>query len=257
MGTQIKDLDYYKANKVLFNKTYNLITKQLISRPKIGSCSKLYHILKPSSYQDFLDKYLKSGEDSEFNYNTLTGRYDKGRTLDQINAIATLYHKQINNPDITLEMCFDDLINHIIIETFDGHKIETYLINKLIESGFNVNNEEDDMDAICGVDITVYNPYTNKTISFIQVKPISTFLSNNNKSLIQDRANFFSKQEKLNNYLINSNRQDEIKDIEYVIYKTNEGLLVINGKYRHKLRDICNQDGTTKLFYPLTFNFPF
>lgn len=249
---QLKSFREYEEIKRIFNKNFNFITKRYVSRSRIGSCSWLFREFKPESYQDFMDKYIKSAKDACFDYNRLIGSSHAGRTVEQLEKIAFEYCRDIGREDITVEMCFDDLINHAIIETFDGHQVELHIVKFLEERGFEVKNEVDFFDAECNVDITVVDK--SGKMHYLQIKPISTFAGNKSESLKTDRRNFFKKQEKLNNYLREHNQEDKINDIEYMVYdknmfhQTGKFFFVSQGdKKRFKLEELCDREtGNTK-----------
>lgn len=258
MEYQLKSKEHYEKNKRVFNFLYNRITKRYINRAKIGCCSYLCHKFRPNDYQDFLDQYLESGKNSNFDYNTLKGDSHKGRTLDELKAISEAYCKDINVPEVTYEMCFDDIINHCIIETFDGQAVEREVCKVISEtSNYSVYQEEDDFDAELGVDITVVNS-DGKITNFIQIKPISTFMGNKNLSLKDDRVSFYMKQVKLDNYLDSNERSNDKRLIEYMVYDKNEyhrtGRLKFlqnknNNSLRFHLNELCDMRGNSLLKY--------
>lgn len=252
MEYQLKSKEYYEENKKIFNLLYNSITREYISRPKIGCCSFLYHMFKPKSYQDFLEKYLESGKESNFNETTLTGDKLKGRTFEQLKLIAQAYYNAIHVSNVTFEMCLDDLINHCIIETFDGQAAETLVCQLLESTGkYTTVQQENDMDAEMGVDVIVKDK-NGKICNFIQVKPVSTFLGYNNASLKRDRANFYMKQAKLDYYLDTNDRSEDKRLIEYMVYDkqkfndTGKLEFAYNEKrknYRFYLNELCDTRG--------------
>lgn len=258
MDYQLKSKEHYEKNKKIFNNLYNGITKRYVNRAKIGCCSYLCHRFRPTDYQDFLNQYLESGKESKFNYTTLKGDYYKGRTLEELKAIAEDYCKAIKVPDITFEMCFDDIINHCIIETFDGQEVEREVCKIITETNnYQVHQEEDDFDAEMGVDITVVDN-EGKITNLIQIKPISTFIGNRNLSLKTDRANFYMKQVKLDNYLDMAERSEDKRLIEYMIYDKTEyhltGRLKFlqnkkNNSFRFHLNELCDTRGNSLLKY--------
>lgn len=256
MQYQLKSKEHYESNKAKFNKSFNFITKKYLGRPRVGSCSTLYEQLRPSSYQDFMDKYLESGKESGFDRHEMKGREDKGRTMEELEIIAHAYHDDLRRYGISYEECLDDLINHIILETFDGHDIERHLIRLLERNkGYVICGADGDLDAEMGVDIVIRNASDKHVSHFMQVKPISTFMGNSNQSLKADRVNFYKKQEKLDSFMIG--RGMEPLPIEYIIYdrtthmKNGEKLFLRNpkGGFRHLLSDLCDIDGTSKLKY--------
>lgn len=250
----LKSFQEYEENKRIFNKRYNFITKKYISRVRIGSCSYLFQKLAPKTAQEFMNKYIESAKGVPFDYNRLVGDTHAGRTIEQLEKLAFEYCREIGDENITVEMCFDDIINHTIIETFDGHQAELHIIKVLEDKGCIVKNEIDFFDADCNVDITIKDKETNKNIHYIQIKPISTFLGDNNPSLLSDRKNFFDKQDKLNGYLRYNEREDEIKEIEYMLYdkalyhQTGKFFFVCqNDRTRFSLNELCDKTtGKTK-----------
>ena len=106
--------------------------------------------------------------------------------------------KNAVDDSFTLEEFFDDIVCHVIIETFDGHQAEKELMNVLTRYGYDVEETEGDMDAEYGVDLIVRKNGEFK--EFIQVKPLSTFVRTN-PSLIEDRSHFFMKQLKLDEFI--------------------------------------------------------
>lgn len=251
----LKPIKYYNDIKKIFNKKYNNITKKYISRDKVGSCSYLFKKLSPRSYQDFANKYTEY-YDKTFNLSACKGKIHYGRSVEQLYVLAKHYYDEINDSSITLDQCFDDLVNHIIIETYDGHKVESFLCNLILRNdNLSVNSEIDETDAIFGIDITIRNKKINRVISYIQVKPDTTFIGDSNLSLMEDRRNFFQKQEKLNNYLMKNGFEKDIKPIEYLIY--NKNLFNNEKRYffyqkkenicRFTLDELCNKDGSMKL----------
>lgn len=258
MEYQLKSKEYYEENKKNFNKFFNNITKLFINRTKIGCCSCLCHKFRPVDYQDFFNKYLESGKKSNFNYETLRGDLYNGRTIEELSAIAQAYCDAIHLSTITFEMCLDDIINHCIIETFDGQAVEREVCRIISESKkYNVKQEEDDFDAELGVDITVTDS-TDKVTNFIQIKPISTFMGNRNLSLKSDRVNFYMKQVKLDNYLDTEGRSADKRLIEYMVYDKTEmdhsGKIRFlrnkkNNSFRFHLNELCDMRGNSLLKY--------
>lgn len=256
MEYQLKSKEYYEVNKKKFNFLYNNIIKKYINRARIGCCSYLCHKFKPIGYEDFFKKYLESGKDSKFNYSTLKGDYYHGRTIEELYALSEACCKEINVPSITTDMCLDDIVNHCILETYDGQAIERAVCKTISETKkYVVRQEEDDIDAEMGVDITVGDKDGNVT-NFIQIKPLSTFMGNKNISLRTDRANFYMKQVKLDNYLDMDDRPNDKRLIEYMVYdKTeynNSGRIKFlinkkNGSFRFHLNELCDERGNSLL----------
>ena len=238
----LKEKSYYENLKKEIVKTGGVAWKKIAGRPYIGNCSYLFKKLKPVNYQDFFNKYIKFlpiiRDDSLKKYEFY------GRSIEDLFRLAKKYKELANDSTFTIEDYFDDIVNHIIIETFDGHIIEKYIADILIQKGYQVNEECGYVDAVLGVDIVA--KWNNKIKSFIQIKPVTTFLGNNNQSLINDRINFYNKQKKLNEWVGYGNE----KDIEYMIYDKSmfdeNGEIMfyyIGDRCRFKLNELCDCNG--------------
>lgn len=250
----LKDKKYYEILKSKINEKHGRIWKKIAGRPYIGNCSYLYKQLKPIDYQDFFTKYINYI--SPHKIDSLKKSEFYGRTINDLLILAEEYRKLTNDYSFTLEEYFDDIVNHTIIETFDGHKVETYIANILIEKGFSVNEENGEMDAVLGVDLTVR--WKNKLMSYLQIKPISTFIGNNNPSLIDDRVNFYKKQKKLDEYVLDKIKKGDMtviqKPIEYMLYDKNTfnkngdiKWYYKNNTPRYKIEELCDDKGISKI----------
>ena len=248
MSIKLKERSYYEELKSKIGKKHCTVWRSISGRPYVGNCSYLYSVLKPESYQDFLDKYIKFVNPNEVSLSKLKKNEFYGRSIEDLERLAKHYQKLANDDNFTLEEYFDDIICHVIIETFDGHKAEKELINILTEHGFEVEETEGVMDAEFGVDLIVKKNGNIK--EYIQVKPISTFVRSN-PSLIADRGNFFLKQYKLNEFTKN-HPIFITKDIIFMMYdyqhliKTGEVLWFYkDGKVKFKLNELCQTNGQT------------
>ena len=261
----LKDIEYYEYNKRYFNKHYNNITKKYIGSKRIGRCSFLYKKYNTTVYQEFADKYFNDYNNNEFNEITLYGNEYYGRSEEQISLIAKKLKNELSHDEnVTQEKCFDLLITHIVIETIDGHNVENEIIENLKSyDKYDVNNEIDITDSDFNVDITVRYKTNNELVSYIQVKPISTFLSPS-EGVRLDRVNFFKKQENFNNYLIKNNKSKDVKEIVYMVYekKTNDGSkhkFLVNpktNKKTFKLYELTDTNGNVILNFPdLVFDY--
>ena len=254
--TIFKDIKYYEDNKRYFNKLYNDLTKKYVGSKRIGRCSYLYKKYNTNDYQIFADKYFSDYENNDFNEITLYGNEYYGRSKNQILLLAKKLKNELSHDEnVTLEKCFDLLITHIIIETIDGHIVENEVIENL--NSYNcyiINNEVDRLDSDFNVDIIVRNKTNNNLVAYIQVKPISTFLSPS-EGVKKDRAFFFEKQKAFNEYLIKTNKTDEVKEILFMVYdkkNTNESkhkFLVnpITNKKTFKLNELTDTEGNVIL----------
>lgn len=220
-SSELKSKEYYEKNKKKFNDDCNEQYGKINGRPFIGSNSWLFKELKPMNYQDFFDKYLNYTDGKPLNPNVdykyssdLKKKENCGRTLEDLIAVARYYKKISPHVNYPLEEFFDDLVNHIILETYDGHQAELFLRDYCISGNCEVTETDGDFDANFGVDLIVKKP--DNTVNYIQVKPLSTFVGRpKNPKLIKDRINFFKKQKDLDNYL------GEHHEIIYMIYDKN------------------------------------
>ena len=253
----IKSKEYYNGLKKLFNKQYNTIYKtNYAPKTSIGDCSFLYKKYSPSSYEEFFSKYIKDFND-EFSFDTHKGNKYCGRSLEQLTCLAESYFNEIKEynrkrkkkNDVTVQMCFDDLFNHIIIETFDGKIVEKYLSKMIQESSSDFVVEECDgyKDSEYGADIIVRKKSDRSYIRYLQVKPHTFFAETKNKSLIEDRKNAIRKEYILRNSI------DSQGYIEYVIYDKdalflkNEILIARKGnKTKFKITDLIFDNGSPK-----------
>ncbi|KAA6341300.1 hypothetical protein EZS27_010887 [termite gut metagenome] len=208
----IKDLERYSFLKKKlwnFNKEY----KKISAVKYIGDCSYLYDKLKPTSYEDFLRKYIFDGENKPYPLED-DGFY--GKSIDEIYTLAEYYRYLSNDYTIPLEDYLDDLINHIIIETYDGHVRENYIKKCFEDTGYCVESINGDEDSIFGIDMKVYK---NKKLTYlIQIKPYTAFYKSPkiNDALIIDRKRWFKKErEALNKY-------SEV-DYYYILYMNKGG----------------------------------
>lgn len=257
IDSTIKSKEYYDELKALFNKKYNLIYKENYSpKANIGDCSYLYKKYRPTSYEDFFARYLADA-DTEFSMKTHKGDRKHGRSLEQLECLAECYFNEIveynkkhkKKNDVTLQMCFDDLFNHIIIETFDGKKIERFFSEMIKNSSddFVVNECVGPMDSELGVDIIVRKKSDNDYIRYLQIKPNTFFAITKNQSLVDDRRNARAKENKLREIV------GEDAKIEYIVYDKHsylesEKVMIakMGNKTKFKLSDLIYDNGIPK-----------
>lgn len=138
----------------------------------IGNCTNLYYELKPVDYYDFYQKYL------EYAKNHINWKISyRGLTYEELYNLSvnfkTLVEEQTNFK-YDLEVYFYTLVCHIIIETFIGQDKEKRIMKYIEERGFKYEKVTGFKDSKNGVDILVKG---NNTKFYVQVKPISFFLS--------------------------------------------------------------------------------
>jgi len=191
----LKNLNHYDVLIKKFNTFDNKkIYKNYFSpRHIIGNCCFLYDQIKPKTPQHFLDEYLNLANTRLYHDPEYIKRY--GRTELELIELAKEYRERIlqNYPteNITEEDCLDALIKHIIIETFDGKRVEQSLSDYLQYKGMKMYQLDFDDDSIYGIDMM---GSVNGYDTVIQLKPHTTFLGNANQSLINDRLNFIQKE---------------------------------------------------------------
>lgn len=146
------DANEFKNTKKILRK-YNMIWRQFSGREFVGDCSFLYKKLRPVSYQDFLEKYTNDGKSN----NSISNK-KRGRTEQEIIELAKKYQGMANK-DIPLEIYIMNVYTHVIIETYDGQRIEEY-----IEDSIKNNNNAivkrcyGKYDAEYGIDMIVQVP---------------------------------------------------------------------------------------------------
>lgn len=258
----IKSNEYYEINKNKLNPKYNLIYKEKYApKSNIGDCSYLYKIFKPISYEDFLNQYMNCPCDN-FSFKTHKGNDKCGRSREQLKFLAECYYndikKEFPNDDVTVQECLDNLINHIIIETYDGHGVERYFVNLIRGWSQHYIVEECDgkYDSELGIDFIIRRDDDENFVRYMQIKPNSFFYyTRKHKALIDDRKNAFLKELKLNEI-------DENGTIEYLIYDKDEysksktvKIATREGKKTFRLSDIVDANGQPKFDIKKDFNY--
>lgn len=243
---KLKDKSYYESLKTRFNNKHASVWQTINHRNYVGNCSYLFKKYRPKDYEDFFQKYINDYSYVDYDTDTCKGSHYVGRSYEQLTNLAHIYHKTINDNSFTLEDCLDDIINHVIIETFDGHIVENRLCQMLINSGYMVENQDDNYDTKYGIDIVAVHLNNKNDIHYIQVKPISFFIGSKNQSLIYDRKKRIISEFEFKGTLTSSN----VRDIEYVMYDKKEldttgkvKIADLNGKKRFALYELINSNG--------------
>ena len=109
----LKDRTYYEELKNRIGKKNNKVWKSISGRPFIGSCSYLYGLFKPESYQDFFDKYLAYPDPEHLNKRRLKKSSYYGRTMEDLVYLAEYYKNNAEDDSFTLEEFFDDIVERI------------------------------------------------------------------------------------------------------------------------------------------------
>lgn len=251
ISDQLKDIKYYQQNKKKFNRQYNSIWKKIAGPLYIGLCSYIFQTFykewkkSHSEYptpKDFAIYYFShvNPDDRENRLRKEGSRY-YGRNVDQLTELAKFYMESCQNYDITLEEYFDDIVNHAIIETYYGQMREIKLTDTYNKHGFDVEHTNGYWDKDLGVDMIIRK--NGKILDYIQCKPITTFLGNTNASLVEDRKNFYHKEE---------DKKKECNKLGYPYYPTKfilyneeypDKWCILNNKKSFHLEDLCDING--------------
>ena len=103
----------------------------------------------------------------------------RGLSYDELVELARRYKAKSEELTATshdLETYFDDVLCHIIVETWDGQQNERDFVGLLTSLGYQCSKFDGNIDARYGVDIKVTR--SDGKVSAIQIKPISFFKSN-------------------------------------------------------------------------------
>lgn len=190
---RFKDLSHYlKLKRTMNREPYSKpwATKYQ-GRPSIGSCMYLCKELKPVSYEDFYEKYVRSGYEWAFKDSGDRKSTLRGRTYEELEDIAVRWKEDCPSSDYPLSTFYDAIILHAIIETFMGNKMEMDARCVLHENGFTTEDVTDDEDAKMGIDFKVCKDGELKYL--MQVKPLRFFISTN-RDTNNDRRNVYNKQ---------------------------------------------------------------
>lgn len=226
-------MDFYEIDEFIEAKRklriYNRFWKKYSGRTFVGDCSYLYKKLKPTSYQDFYEKYTKDGEES-----TEVDEKKRGRTYNEIVELAKKYREDVGDYQVSLEDYIRDIYMHVIIETYDGQKIEEMVSSYIESKGFEVSRCSGDKDALKSIDLEIKK---NGNEDRIQIKPISFFNGNRNLSLRDDRKRIYENAVEL--------YKEEGKVLYFIIYEINDKrecrfVTKPNGKITFKYDELFN-----------------
>lgn len=181
--------DYLYAKNKLKGKIPSQVWRDKYScRKSIGSCVHLCNKFKPKTYEEFYEKYLKSGAED-----IMLDKKFRGRTVDELEQIAYNWKTDVGDNNTPLSVYYDGVIVHAIVETLQGVKYENELINQLVSSGYTVEHGSDAEDSEMGIDIKVYKEGGLKYL--LQLKPIS-FIVSKRPDTKRDRVEAFRKHKK-------------------------------------------------------------
>lgn len=236
--------DDFIRSKVKLRK-YNQEWKKYSARKYVGDCSYLFEKLKPTSYKDFYEKYVNDGDNTFGKIGT--DDYQRGRTefeiIDNAKFLYETIRKHYPNDDVHFSDCLNVTVGHTIHETYDGHIVENIVDKMLTDKGLKMVKPMGDADTLYGIDRFCY--MGDKLVFTLQIKPISFFLGNSNKSLISDRISAFNKCDKVQ-------KAFNVKTY-YIIYDSSVSsenkvgfVSKSNGKMAFELSEVCNIDGSAK-----------
>lgn len=243
MSLFITNDEFIKSKKRL--KKYNQEWKKYSARKYVGDCSYLFEKLRPNSYKDFYDKYVNDGKE---NFGSIiSDDYHRGRTeceiIDNAKYLYDTICQRYPDDNVNFIDCLNVTVGHTIHETYDGHIIENIVDSMFSDRGIKTVKPCGDADSLYGIDRFCYQG--NELKFTLQIKPMTFFLGNSNKSLINDRLSAFDKDKKVE-------RVFKVKTY-YIIYDgnlSNENKIGFicksNGKMAFELSEVCNPDGTAK-----------
>lgn len=194
----------------------------------IGACMYLYRKYDfPETVQDFYSSYTSDH---------LPYSKEHGRNKEYLHQLAE---------DLAVKDCYqlriEDYQNYIykkiFIDTFNGSEKEKKAKEIAESKGYTVVTPTIEDDSKYAIDFFIYKD--DKLKAMIQVKA-NTFFKSNNTDLVRYR-------------LIAIEKEKKAKDVYkvpmiHLIYDKNLGEFIKNekGKYSFQLKDLINNDGTTK-----------
>ena len=204
----------------------------------IGNCTDLYHKLKPIDYEDFYNKELSFASE---NINLRVEQ--RGLTYEEFYELAVKYKTMVEEQTdlgYDLSVYFYSLVCHAIIETFNGQMKEEQIIKLLRLRGYNPQKVKGSKDARYGVDIAVEGISED---FYIQVKPISFFLSNYQDTQ-DDRISCCEKREevlkleKIDTYYMIYNLNDKTGELKWLCKNEDDILFNINDLFQYDKNNI-------------------
>ena len=178
---KFKGVEHYKNLKRRFNQNdVNASYNKTYKLPEyIGYCMRIFERLEPTSYEDAFKKYTESGYDTNFD------SLNRGRTKEEIVAIAKKWMEECPDSKLSLVDFYDAMILHIVVETYDGYLREKQVKDALKQVGADIETVSGDEDVKMAIDVKAE---LNGNTFLIQVKPISFFVGGmTNKPLNDDR----------------------------------------------------------------------
>lgn len=137
----------------------------------IGRCITLCEKHKPTSCEDFEEKYHKYAQE-----NINLPIKERGLTKDELLSTVKKFKQKCEEIDNSLnydeKTYYDTLICHIITETYYGYLREQLLMNYINNIGLQIKKSSYKEDAKKSIDFIVNN---NDEEYYIQVKPLSFF----------------------------------------------------------------------------------
>ena len=187
--TKFKGVEHYRNLKRRFNQNdvNNSYNKTYKLPEYIGYCMRIFERLAPVSYEDAFEKYTNSGYDTNFD------SLNRGRTKEELIAIAKKWMEECSDSMLSLENFYDGLILHIIVETYDGYVREKQVKEALSNVGATIETVTGDEDTKMAIDIKAE---LNGNTFLVQVKPVSFFVGGMSNKALNDDRKALSKKEK-------------------------------------------------------------
>ncbi len=147
--TKFKGVEHYRNLKRRFNQNdvNNSYNKTYKLPEYIGYCMRIFERLAPESYEDAFEKYTNSGYDTNFD------SLNRGRTKEELIAIAKKWMEECPDSMLSLEDFYDGLILHIVVETYDGYVREKQVKDALKNAGATIETVTGDEDSKMAIDI--------------------------------------------------------------------------------------------------------
>lgn len=187
--TKFKGVEHYRNLKRRFNQNdvNNSYNKTYKLPEYIGYCMRIFERLAPESYEDAFEKYTNSGYDTDFD------SLNRGRTKEELIAIAKKWMEECPDSMLSLEDFYDGLILHIVVETYDGYVREKQVKDALKQAGATIETVTGDEDSRMAIDIKAE---LNGNTFLVQVKPVSFFIGGMSNKALNDDRKALSKKER-------------------------------------------------------------
>lgn len=199
----------------------------------IGQCITLCEKLKPTSCEDFENKYHEYAQN-----NINLPIKERGLTKEELIATVKKFKEKCEAADKSLtydeKIYYDTLMCHIITETYYGYKREQLLMNYINNIGLQIKKSSYKEDAKKSIDFIVTDVDGNEF--YIQIKPLSFFKGlhytdtrKDNQKMVNNAFNILKKENK--NFYVCIYEIDEENDLVKWVKNDNKICHEINHIY--------------------------